>query len=330
MAKKHYTKSSGNAKAGIARVVAVILGLLAIAYVITSLALGGIWNPVKWVKKAPTVNENEYVISARALSEGEFAAYGISPQAIKAGVLTVNYEPVDATNNRTNFTYKFAQNAWSEGKNLADYVTFTPGTNHAPNCTYEVLQPFGATIVVEATSLANPELKAQTNIDYLARYNTFWQDGNVHYLGADNMVNIFLDFTSNEVYSIRPTSYSADIEVTPNQSFNDWLKTTDHGGCTENTKYTKTGVTGAFDLSEALKLFQIDSPVGAYVAPYWAEVGGEEQFVVSATITCYYEGKEYYTFSGTGCFGYLEEVIDSWTIAGTAIKFAPNSTHIVV
>ena len=63
--KKHYNNRGNNRGGKLVKVIAVGLFLLAVAYVITSLALGMVWNPLKWGKKPdkPTAGKSPLTIS---------------------------------------------------------------------------------------------------------------------------------------------------------------------------------------------------------------------------------------------------------------------------
>lgn len=329
MAKKKQNTRTGKP---ILRIVAVLLALMAIAYVITSLVLG-VWNPLKWSRKnsaasGDDTSQDRIEIASYSLAAEDFAAYGISEQAVNAGVLTAEYTPLNTTNKRTSWTWRFEGNEWSTGKNVSDYVKFTAGTNYAPECTYEVLQPFGDTIIVEATSRANSQLKATTNIDYIVKYSDFW-NGEDKVLEFGEEVNVFTDLvTEDACWTVEPTSYYANIKVTLAPEFDNWLS--DNGyeawnGSVENFE----DVTGAVSL-ESLVGAGDASP--SIFARYFFDTNKSMEcyyFLVTAEITAYIGDKSAYTFTRSEGLWLSEACVTAWGTPPTNVTI-PGGGQVIV
>lgn len=320
----------------------IVLAVLLLAAVVALVAAIGsqgftIKNAKKWFKgwgNPDNVGDagDDISISTYALAVEDYADYGISEQAIEAGVLTVQYKPANTTNKRTGWTFRFAGNAWSQGKVLSDYVVFTAGANYAPECTYEVLKPFGDTIIVEATSRANSSLKATTNIDYLARFQYFWGGDGTSELALNAPLNVFerLD-CDGKPYSIVPTSYSANITITLDNNLWNWIQENiddkpQKVWSYENCQYL-ANVTGAISWSD-----WFDDNGGGFIdsdfAAYYDETGRVIFGRIEAEITCYYNGEEMYTFTDGEYIEFTVESIEAVSVYPTEIS--PNVEHVVI
>lgn len=263
-----------------------------------------------------TSNDN-IAIASYALTADDFAAYGVSENAISAGVLTAEYTPSNTTNKRTGFTWRFAGNEWSNGKNIADYVKFTAGAHYAPECTYEVLQPFGDTIIVEATSRANSALKATTQIDYMARYDDPWGDSDICLYNLDYLP-IFDELcnSAGEPYSITPDSFSATVKITVDQNYIDWLNSKGYEQCNDKV-VTYENVTENIPFS---KIFYDTDLNPEWMAELCSENGtADAYFRVTATITCYYEGEELYSFTDIEGVWVAPELLEQMGIPGESL-----------
>lgn len=237
-------------------------------------------------------NNNGLSIATFALAAEDYAAYGISEQSIKAGVLNARYTPDNTSNKRTNWTWRWSgKNSWSNDKVLSDYVTFTPGNNEAPNCTYAVKQSFGDTIIVECNSVAKPELKAATRIEYLARYDSIDYDSDL-YFNCNTPTNIFeMLEASDDVYTCVPTSYSANLTF---KLGSDFAKVTKFTNYVENDIHIEN-VTASLILYDDI-LSGDDEFLEDYVK-YYLNNNNSCIYTLYSTITCYYNDVEYYTFT---------------------------------
>lgn len=238
-------------------------------------------------------SEDGISIATYAFTADDYAAYGISEQAIEAGVLTAEYKPFNTTNKRTGWTFKFAGNEWSQGKVLSDYVLFTPGANYAPECTYQVLQPFGDTIIAEATSRANSALKATTRIDYILKYSSIY-DGDIYLNSYYENFDLFGEmYSTDECCSIVPDSFSADLKIYLHEDFENWMEE-NYDGCWGDSCVTLNNVTAPFSFESVT---EGDGDVGAYsISQYYYETGSIDIFRLEYVVRCYYEGELMYTF----------------------------------
>ena len=84
------------------------------------------------------------LMSAKIAKE-DHAAYGISPMAESAQLLTATVEPVDAMDKSVDWSIAFVNptSAWASGKTVTDYVTVTPTEDGALTATVTNLQAFG-------------------------------------------------------------------------------------------------------------------------------------------------------------------------------------------
>ena len=110
------------------------------------------------------------LMSAKIAKE-DYAAYGISPMAESAQLLTATVEPVDAMDKSVDWSIAFVNptSAWASGKTVTDYVTVTPTEDGALTATVTNLQAFGEQAVVTVTSRENPEVSATCTVDYAQR-----------------------------------------------------------------------------------------------------------------------------------------------------------------
>ncbi len=269
-------------------------------------------------------SEDNISIVSYALTADDYAAYGISDEAIEAGVLTAKYTPLNTTNKRTGWTWKFAGNEWSQGKVLSDYVAFTAGANYAPELTYEVLQPFGDTIIVEAVSRANSALKSTTHIDYLARYSYIFDGGNFD-IGYHEDLDIFSDLYTDDCYSVVPDAYSATVTLEVNSGFSDWVL--EEYGDTESVLGPIKNVTGAISYEDWF-LSQTNYITEERFSRYITEISPGDYFAtVRVTVICYYQGEEMYTFMDIEDMYFSEEALQLMAVPPTGVS---TPEHIVI
>lgn len=189
------------------RGIAFLLFLAAVAYVITSLALGGRWNPLDWKKKdditktmfVGNVIDSEYAsdgklmrlektVGARSMNENgdEVASYTLS--------VTITPAESEVTSFAWTAEFKDTTSEWASGKSAADYVTITPAANNR-SATVECLQAFGEPINVTCAYTENTTLSATCKFDYISRVvggkivshiNDFY-DGEDSYISLTNV-----------------------------------------------------------------------------------------------------------------------------------------------
>ena len=95
-------------------------------------------------------------------------ASDLSAQAESGLTITATVLPSQATDKTLDWSVEpvDASSEWVQGKTVTDYVTVT-GTE--TGATVECLNPFGAQLLVKATSRSNPEVYATCTLDYYAR-----------------------------------------------------------------------------------------------------------------------------------------------------------------
>lgn len=118
--------------------------------------------------------ENGVRFAMKTLSKAEYAANGVSEQAISAETITATVTPASAEKELT-WTVKWrnAESAWAKGKTVTDYVELTPTDNGA---IVSCMNMFGEQVIITATAKNNPEAygtctvncaKRLTGLEYL-------------------------------------------------------------------------------------------------------------------------------------------------------------------
>jgi len=198
---------AGKSKGGkLVKVIAVGLFLLAVAYVITSLALGMVWNPLKWGKKPdkPAAGKSPLTIS---ISEENGIRLTTSesgePKTVR---IEASFTPADATETKVEWSM-YAQGLSA----VEDYIQMTPDENNAPGVTLTCLKPFHRRIWLSCMSLYNSEISAQVNIDYLKVPLEFW-GCKAKYIGSTTE-----NFSFNEIeYAVGTVEPTIKGDVTIN------------------------------------------------------------------------------------------------------------------
>lgn len=176
--KKHYNNRGGNRGGGYAgksnhtgaKVIAAIALLLAVAYVITSLALGMQWNPLKWVKGDDVTggqtepNKTEIVAVSsdgkKLLSANSYAMpramsfvqnqsmYSKSKEFTVTATLSNQY-----INGKFDWSVSFVNpaSAWATGKVAEYHVQATPTSDGSATAKIKYIASFSEPITVTAT-----------------------------------------------------------------------------------------------------------------------------------------------------------------------------------
>lgn len=241
-------------------IVLILAAAIVIACCIGSQDVNGKWcqnpNVLTWFdnwgkgqeKPDDDTSKDNISLASYALEAADFAAYGISPQALEAKVLKVDFEPVNTTNKRVGWVCKWknSNSSWAINKNINDYLDFVPAVDFGASATLAVKQPFGEPVIVTATSRANAQLTSSCQFDYVARYcdvhggDSFWVDSlNEFYQGFYFFDDFVLDY---DEYTVVPDRVFASIDFTffddcgrylsdlaggCNTSFSDYWETTD-------------------------------------------------------------------------------------------------------
>lgn len=253
-----------------------------------------------WGKDKPVEDDMEkdnISLASYALETADFAAYGISPQALEAKVITVNFEPANTTNKRIGWVCKWkdATSTWASGKNINDYVSFVPAADFGASATLAVKQPFGEPVIVTATSRANSALTSSSQFEYVARYSDLSNMKTTLDFG-DN-VDVFDDLYICDDYTVLPTECIAKISFTVDDELQAYLVSKNSD---TNYEFVLENVTGAISWQAFIGEFNAFdySDVAAY---FLAKDYGGDLGVLTCEMTCKY----------TDSFG--SEVVYTWT-----------------
>lgn len=240
-----------------------------------------------WGKDKPAEDDTEkdnISLASYALDKADFAAYGISPQALEAKVITVDFEPANTTNKRIGWTCKWKNplSEWASGKNINDHVDFVPAADFGASATLAVKQPFGEPVIVTATSRANSALTSSSQFDYVARYSQLWDDSDLTLDFYEN-VNVFAGLYTDESYTVLPTECIANVKVELNTDLFNYLKA---AGEDINSEVIYENVIGEITWYEFIG--QFNGFNYSKVAAWFNETGGDTVFYVFVTMTCTY------------------------------------------
>ena len=188
-----------NSKQFFAGVVAIIMALIAVAYVCMA-ATKDQWNPVKWFNKEETKTEQpddggatiiegdskNMSLMSTLIPIAQFDEYGIAPAAETAYEVTATIEPANAADTKVDFTVAFnnPESEWATGKTVTDYVTVQQQEDGALTATVTCLQAFGEQITLTCTARTNTEAKATAAVHYKQRVEGYRIDV---YYGEENL-----------------------------------------------------------------------------------------------------------------------------------------------
>ncbi len=110
-------------------------------------------------------------MKAIRLAKNSFAEYGIAEASESAYSITATVLPEHAADKSLNWSiaYEDPDHGWvqiPDNKNVEDFVSLTVDENTA---TISCIKPFGARIVIKATSVSNPEVSATCTLDYVQK-----------------------------------------------------------------------------------------------------------------------------------------------------------------
>lgn len=276
----------------------------------------------------PGTAQDGIMLLSSTISENDFAAYGVSEQAISAKTLTAEFTPANATDKRVNWSIAWDNPAdsWAKGKTVTDYVTLTPGANYAPTATVSVLQSFGESIIVTCTSRANSELSDNCKLEYVARFN----DNQNYQVRLENwdsksLTEIKVDFGENldeteivGAYTVYPDSYTIAVDINyTTDSFKQIMLPEDYEAG-EDPCYTYYADGLYLNLNTVLRgLFNDVDKTMEYASLL---VGTDCLFgYYDTTINCYYKGELINTFYRYGDIYVDQSLIDSMSIPATDI-----------
>ena len=261
-----------------------------------------------WRDKVPEpddTSEDNIQLMTYRLDAADFEAYGISPQALEAKVIMVDFEPANTTNKRIGWVggWKNPYSDWARNKDWHDYFDFVPAENYGASATLAVKQPFGEPFVVKATSRANPQLTSSCQFDYVARYSSIWGGEDIDLNFGDD-INVFANLYTDDVYTVVPESLVAHITVSIDDDLGYYVNN-NGGDISFSIEYADlTGVITWDDFFNKFGEFSFE-----VIAAYANESGNEVIFNFDVEITCVYTdvngGKVVYTFSNNGYYAYL-------------------------
>ncbi len=92
------------------------------------------------------------------------------PKVEDSYTLIATVMPEDAINRTLDWsaTFESPNSSWAKGKTVSEYISLTVNAD-TTECTIKCLQPFGDTVIVTATSIKSPEIKATCRCEYLER-----------------------------------------------------------------------------------------------------------------------------------------------------------------
>ncbi len=320
-------------------IISIIVLILAAAIVIAcgigSQDVNGKWfknpNVLTWFdnwgkgqeKPDDDTEKDNISLASYALETADFAAYGISPQALEAKVITVDFEPANTTNKRIGWVCKWkdATSTWASGKNINDYVDFVPAADFGASATLAVKQPFGEPVIVTATSRANSALTSSSQFDYVARYDNLWGESDL-VLDYEQEIDVFKDLYASDWYTVIPTEYVANVTFEVETELLSYLNS---HGCDCNASENYNNITGAitwYDFFSPLNGFDFD-----YVSKFLLERSQEIGYI-TVEMTCKYTdgfGNEVvYTFTDSECVSLSDACIDEISTPPTNITVTPG------
>lgn len=174
----------------IKKIIAGITALACVGVVSVGVATEGFTN---WT---PTMEQNTSIFNGSMIA-GDWFGNGMSLSMVKASAAEADTVTVKATlttagsgyNDELTWSPAFkTTSGWASGKNVTDYVTVTPSSD-THSITVKCKQAFGTPIVITATSVDNPEVKATCQLDYVKRIydvDITMNDTNVMYWAQEN------------------------------------------------------------------------------------------------------------------------------------------------
>ena len=114
---------------------------------------------------------NNIAMRSSVIETTDYDEYGISPQTDSAYTVTAVVYPELATNRNVTWSvaWRDATKTWSNGKAVADYVTFSEVEGEANTVRVSCLKGFNEQIILTATSESESFVKAEVPIDYIIR-----------------------------------------------------------------------------------------------------------------------------------------------------------------
>lgn len=270
-------------------------------------------------------NNNGLSIATFALAAEDYAAYGISERAIEAKAIEVRFEPWTTSNRMVTMTLAWKNYSdWSdptinEERIIEDYVELNQGADNSRKATIAVLQPFGDPLILTVTSIDDPSLTASVQIDYMARFDDFFNGG--EYVAKIDSVDILNGLVSCDDYTITPTRYEAEYAISVEDAFYTWSINEGNDEALKGDITYFTTWTGALELSELLSSYNYST----YEAvQYYTETGNDVLFTLKAKIKCFYDDKELYTFENLNDILISEQLAKQWKVTANSMTVTPD------
>lgn len=178
-------------------------------------------KPEKGGAQLNVESESGLKLTSTKIAAADYEDYGISPMAEDAYTLTVTVTPSNATNQAMDWVVSFANSssAWATGKTVTQYVRVTPsvisdgspGSESGTTATVECLQAFGEPIIIEVTSVDNPEATATCTVDYAKKITGL---SSLVFTGTDRLVPSNRTITLDAAGAIYSLSYANNFKVT--------------------------------------------------------------------------------------------------------------------
>lgn len=181
--KRNKTKRGSAATKAVFKGIVVLIVIALVAYVITSLVLGGIWNPLKWsksstVKPMPDMgntSNGNISLASYALSAEDYEAYGISEQAESAYILTATVKDENGSSDgvpqavELSMDWENSSSEWATDKSVPDFMNVQKisENSYSVSC----LQAFGEPVLIKLKAIGS-DAYAVKRCEYVKRLNS--------------------------------------------------------------------------------------------------------------------------------------------------------------
>lgn len=132
---------------------------------------GGLYIP-------ETENGTEISLVSAVIPVSQYEEYGVVSTAESAQTLTATVQPDNnAENTKVKWEARFKNPAssWAVRETVSDYLTLSYGDacDTSKTCVVSCLKPFGEQIIIEVSSLDNPDVTAEVKADYVRKATSF-------------------------------------------------------------------------------------------------------------------------------------------------------------
>lgn len=136
--------------------------------------------------------------------------------------VSLTYTPSYLTNVKFDYALAFENpsSAWASGKNVGDYMAFTPSSDGATTGTLNCKMAFGEPIILTATARDNSGMSASCTLGYIARPQSL----DVVFCATDFGDNCELEFSYDMGDGTHEGEFYGEAYMNINQSFADEVK----------------------------------------------------------------------------------------------------------